>query len=229
MSDGLLFPATLVWCVVAALLGVLAAAAELVGRFKDAPGSALRSTPGMACLALNGALAGLVLLGLRYVDAPDGTFGLVAQLLLAGYVTRTLVRMKITGPKGSDGTITETGPGQFSEKLLAAIARELDRERANQRLRNVSERLMGVEYAHAFGFFVSELMASMQDLTEEDKRDIGEALRVIDARKDLDDATRVDMLGYLVLDYAGEEYLEQLVSLYHVRFPARGVTVRVAA
>lgn len=229
MTDGLLFPATIAWCVVAALLGVLAAAAELVGRFKDAPGSALRSRPGLACLLINGALASLVLLGLRYLDAPDGTFGLVAQLLLAGYVARTLVRLKITGPKGADGTLTETGPGQFFERLLAAIARELDRERASRRLRAVSERLLGVEYLHAFGFFVSELMASMQDLTEEDKRDIGEALRVIDARKDLDDATRVDMLGYLVLDYGGEESLEQLVQLYHMRFPARGVTVKVAA
>jgi|GEM_PF-5852522 len=229
MADGVIFPATMMWCVVATLLAVLAGAAELVGRFKEAPGRAVRSRPGVAFLLLNGLLAALVLLGIRYLDAPQSTFALVAHVLLAGYVSRTLVRMKITGPRGADGTITETGPGQFFEKLLVAIQRDIDRDRANIRLREVSEQLVGVEYVHAFGFFVSELMASMQDLSADDKDDIGEALRIIDARKDLDDSTRVDMLGYLVMDYGGQEFLEQLVKLYHVRFPRRSATVTLAA
>src|SRR5262245_47385217 len=178
--DPVQFPATMVWCVVTALLAVLAAAAELVGRFKEAPGRAVRSRPGVAFLFLNGFLAALVLLGIRYMDTPQSTFALVAHVLLAGYVSRTLVRMKITGPKGADGTITETGPGQFFEKLLVAIQRDIDRDRANLRLRNVSEQLVGVDYQSAFGFFVSELMASMQDLSDEDKDDIGEALRIVD-------------------------------------------------
>ena len=221
MSDWLV-SATAGWCVIAGGLSALAAAAELMGRFKDAPGRAVTCSPGVAFLLLSGLSAALVLLGLRYADEPQNTVTLLTQIFLAGFVARTISRTKITGFKGADGTVTETGPGQFFEKLLAAIARDIDRERANVRLRKVSEQLVSVDYHHAFGFFVSELLAAMQDLSDDDKQDIGDALKIIDGRKDLDDATRVDMLGYLVLDYSGVDFLEQLVKLYHVRFPRRG-------
>ncbi len=220
MSD-FMGSATTGWCVVAGMLAALAAAAELVGRFKDAPGRAVTCSPGLAYLLLNGTLAGLVVLGLRYGNTPDNQFTIVEQVFLGCFIARVVVRMKITGLKSADGMVTETGPGQFFEKLLVAIECNLDRERANTRLRNVSEQLVGIDYANAFGFFVSELMAAMQDLSDEDKQDIGDALKVIDARTDLDDATRVDMLGFLVYDYGGEDFLERLVKLYHMRFPRR--------
>ena len=220
MSDWLV-SATTGWCAIAGMLAALAAGAELVGRYKDAPGRALRSTPGIAYLSLNGLLAALVLVALRYGNMPQNHFTIAEQVFLSCLVARIVVRTRITGLKSADGVVTETGPGQFFEKMLTAITRQLAREKANLRLRNVSEQLVGVDYGNAFGFFVSELMAAQQDLTDEDKRDIGEALAVIDARKDLDDSTRVDMLGFLVLDYGGQDFLDQLVKLYFVRFPRR--------
>ena len=220
MSDWLV-SATAGWCVIAGVLSALAAAAELMGRFKEAPGRAVTCSPGVAFLLLSGLSAGLVLLGLRYLDEPQNTVTLLTQIFLAGFVARTISRTKITGFKGADGTVTETGPGQFFEKLLVAIEADIDRERGNLRLRKVSEQLVGIDYASAFGFFISELMAAMQELSDEDKADIGDALKVIDARRDLDDATRVDMLGFLVLDYGGEALLARLVRLYHTRFPHR--------
>jgi hypothetical protein len=228
MSDWLLNETT-GWCVVAGLLAGVAAAAELVGRFKDAPGRAVTCSPGVSYLLLNGLLAGLILLGLRFGNQPQTTFSIVEQVILADFIARIVVRTKITGMKSADGMVTETGPGQFFEKLLVAIQADIDRERGNMRLRRVSEQLVAVQYQHAFGFFISELMASMQDLSDEDKADIGDALKIIDARTDLDDATRVDMLGFLVLDYGGEDFLERLVKLYHVRFPHRMPPMPLAA
>lgn len=228
MSDWLV-SATAGWCVIACMLAALAAGAELVGRFKDAPGRALRSTPGLAYLLLNGMLAGMMLLGLRYANRPENHFTIFEQVLLACFMARVVVRTRVSGLKGADGLVTETGPGQFFEKLLNAITRNLAREKANMRLHVVSEQMIGVEYGNAFGFFVSELMAADQELSDEDKQDIGEALKVIDARKDLDDGTRVDMLGFLVLDYGGPEFLEQLVKLYFVRFPRHAIPAIRAA
>jgi hypothetical protein len=224
-----LFSSTLMWLVVASALAVIATAAELVGRFKDAPGRALRTAPAMLYMAINGMLAGMVFVGLHFANPPKNSFTMAEQVLLACFVARVVVRLRVAGLKGADGQISETGPGQFSERLLAAVTRQLNREEAVMRLRAVSEPLVGMDYQIAFGFFVSELMSAMQDLSDDDKRDIGEALQVIDSRKDLDDETRIDMLGYLVMDYGGQDFLDQLVHLYFVRFPSRQQTVARAA
>src|SRR5690242_6003696 len=111
MSDWLV-SATTGWCVIAGMLAALAAGAELVGRFKEAPGRALRVAPGMAYLLLNGALAALVLIGLRYGNEPQNHFTIYEQVFLACLVARIVVRTRITGLKSADGVVTETGPGQ---------------------------------------------------------------------------------------------------------------------
>jgi len=228
--SSVVFSATMVWCAVAGALAVVATAAELVGRFKDAPGRALCTAPALLYMAINGLLAMMIFAGLHYGDPPGNTFAVAEQVLLACFAARVAVRVRVAGLKGADGQISETGPGQFSERLLAAIARQLNREEAVRRLRTVSEALVGMDYQIAFGFFVSELMSAMQDLTDDEKRDIGDALQVIDSRRDLDDDTRIDMLGYLVMDYGGQDFLEQLVHLYFVRFPRHPKpSVKIAA
>ena len=227
--SGFLVSATMGWCAIAATMAAVAAAAELVGRFRDAPGRALKTVPGFAYVMLNGLVAAVLVFGLRRADPPSSNFAIMEQVLLACFVTRILARLRITGMKGADGSITETGPGQFSERMLAAISRDLAREKANMRLRVVSEQMVGMDYQIAYGFVVSEMMSAMQELTDAEKKDIAEALQVIDSRKDLDDDTRLDMLGFLVLDTGGEDFLNQLVKLYFVRYPRRPMPAIAAA
>jgi hypothetical protein len=227
--SGWLVSATMGWCVIVATMASAAAAAELVGRFRDAPGRALRTVPGLAYIALNGLVAAVMLVALRRGSPPSGHFAILEQVLLACLITRIVARLRITGLKAADGSLTETGPGQFSERMQAAIARDLTREKANMRLRVVSEQMVGMDYEIAYGFIVSEMMSAMQELTDSEKKDVAESLAVIDSRKDLDDDTRLDMLGYLVLDTSGKDFLEQLVKLYFVRYPRRPMPVAQAA
>lgn len=227
--SGMLVSATLMWCAIAATMACAAAAAELVGRFRDAPGRALKTVPGFAYVMLNGLVAAVFLVGLRRGSPPESSFAIMEQVLLACLVTRIMARIRITGMKAADGSITETGPGQFTERMIAAIARDLTREKANMRLRVVSEQMVGMDYQIAYGFVVSEMMSAMQELSDAEKKDVAEALSVIDSRKDLDDDTRLDMLGFLVLDTSGEDFLNQLVKLYFVRYPRRPMPAVQAA
>lgn len=203
----------------AILLAGFSAASELIGRFKDEPLKVLIGWPGLFYLAFNAGLSAAVLLILRSGSPPGSAAVAWEQVLLAGFGARVIVRTKIVGYRSKGGTEQDIGPGAVFEKVLAAISREADRGRAGDRLAIIRPLLDGVRFEHARPFFVDELVAAMQDLSEEEKKQINDNLDLIDGRTDMDEETRVDLLGYLILGYGGEDFLRQLVELYRDRFP----------
>jgi hypothetical protein len=203
----------------AAALALFAAAAELIGRFRDEPFQVFLKPAGLAYLLLNGILAAVVLWGLRYAGRPETDVLALEQVLLAGFGARILLRTKLVGIRGRAGTEQDVGPGAFFDKLLSTLSRAADRDLASKRLAETSDLLKGVRWEKAGAFFEAEMAGAMQDLTADEKREIRTAIEVIQGRDDLDNATRVDLLGYLVLEYGGREFLEALVKLYWDRFP----------
>src|SRR5437868_8054677 len=113
----------------AAALALFAAVSELIGRFRDAPYTAVFSPSGSIYLLLNATLAAIVLGGLRFADPPKTTITALEQLLLAGFGARMVLRLKVVSARGKEGT-EETGPGAVFEKLLATISRTTDRRLA---------------------------------------------------------------------------------------------------
>ncbi len=210
---------TVLLVLAAAALAVVAAASELIGRFRDEPLRVVGSRPGLVYLLLNALLAAVVLIALRYVSPPATAIAALEQVLLAGFGARILVRTKIIAARGKDGTTEETGPGLFFERLLGSISRTADRGRAADRLKLVATLLEGVTWEHARTFFLAELAGAMQDLTAQEKTAIQTNFEAMSTQAGLDDATRVNLLGYLVLDYGGETFLRELASLYRKRFP----------
>lgn len=203
----------------AALLALFTAASELMQRFKDEPFKVLWGLPGLAYLTLNGALAAVVLLGLRFASDPTTTTVALEQVFLAGFGARVIVRTKVVGFRTKDGSEQEIGPGALFEQLLSAVSREADRDRAAQRLDTASSQLEGVPWKDARASFIAEMAAAMQDLTDAEIARIAASLKIISENPELDDATRLDMLGMLIMNYAGEEFLKKLVSLYRKRNP----------
>jgi hypothetical protein len=202
----------------AVALAVFAACAELIGRFRDAPSRVIGSRPGLLYLTLNALLAAVVLAGLRYADPPRIGLPAIEQVLLAGFGARLILRTKVVGARGKEGA-DDSGPGAVFERLLATISRSADRGRATDRMRLVRESLTGVNWIEIRDFFPAELVGALQDLTEKEKDEIRKAREVIEGHPDLDDLTRVHLLGYLILTYGGEEFLRQLASLYRERYP----------
>jgi hypothetical protein len=204
--------------VAAAGLAVLAAAAELIGRFRDEPYRVVFSRPGSAYLLVNAALAAIVLGGLRFADPPRAGLPALEQLLLAGFSARVILRTKLVRAQGKEG-VDESGPGAVFERLLATISRSADRNRATRRLQLVTKLLAGVEWLKVRDFFPAELGGALQDLTAKEIEEVQKARGVIEGR-DIDDFTRVHLLGYLILAFGGEEFLKELAGLYRERFPS---------
>ena len=202
-----------------AALAVFAAAAELISRFRDEPFQVVFSRDGSVYLLLNAVLAAIVLGGLRYVDPPRTGLPAFEQLLLAGFGARLVLRTKLVGARGKEGT-DESGPGAVFEKVLATISRSADRSRATCRLQLVRKALAEVDWLKIRDFFPAELGGALQDLTEQEKEAFRKARNTIDAQAELDDFTRVHLLGYLILTFGGEELLNELASLYRERFPS---------
>jgi hypothetical protein len=199
----------------AAALAAAVACSELIGRFRDEPLKVLGGVPGLVYTLLNAGLSAAVLLGLRFASEPQTTTLALEQVFLAGFGARAIARTKVAGYQGQ-----EIGPGAVFERLLAALSREADHGRAAERLQRVSTDLSGLEWDNARSFFVAEMVGAMQDLTDEEKGEITANVEFIDSNPEFDDATRLHLLGFLVLDYAGEAFLEQLVGLYRERFPS---------
>lgn len=204
-------------------LAVLSAISELVGRFRDAPVRVVISWPGVLFLALNAALAGVVLAVLRAGEDPASAQAAGEQVLLAGFGARIITRLKVVGYRARDGTQNDVGPGAVFEKVIEAVSRAADRDRASDRLKNIRPLLDGVKWGTARSFFTLEMAAAMQDLSDEEKTEINRNLELIDSMGDVDEDTRVDLLGYLVLDFAGQAFLESLVGQYQKRFPPAAV------
>jgi hypothetical protein len=212
------FPEEVLLYAAAAGLAVFAAAAELIGRFRDEPFRVVFSRPGSIYLLLNAALAAVVLAGLRYVETPRTGVAAMEQLLLAGFGARVVLRTKLVSARGKEG-VDESGPGAVFEKLLATISRSADRNRATRRLQLVSKLLAEVDWLKIRDFFPAELAGALQDLTAKEIAEIAKAREFIEGHPDLDEHTRVDLLGYMILAFGGEEFLEELSRLYRERFP----------
>jgi hypothetical protein len=213
-EEALLYAAT-------AALAVFAAAAELIGRFRDEPYRVVFSRPGVVYLLINAALAAVVLGGLRFADPPRTGMSGIEQLLLAGFGARVLLRTKLVRARTKEGVDDESGPGAVFERLLTTISRSADRGRATRRLQLVHKLLAEVEWLKIRDFFPAELGGALQDLTEKEKEEIRKARRFIEAQTELDDFARAHLLGYLILTFGGEEFLKELVTLYQQQFPSR--------
>jgi hypothetical protein len=205
---------------VAIFLAVLTAVSELSGRFKDNPLRILVRRASIIYMIINATLAWIVLLLLRLASPHPWPLVALEQALLAGFGARLLARTKVVGVKTKDGAEHEIGPGTVIDQILATLSRSADRDQAEERLTITSALMKDVRLGPAAAMFVAEMAGSMQDLTDVEKQQIQTSIDVIQKRSDLDEATRVDLLGYLVLDYGGEEFLRKLVDLYWRRFPS---------
>src|SRR6185369_13556319 len=188
-----------------------------MGRFRDKPLRVVRSGPGLGYLGLNALLALVVLAALRYATPPQAGLAALEQVLLAGFGARILARTKVVGSRGKDGSQEEIGPGPVFDRLLASISRTADRDRAAERLEMVADVLQGIAWESARPLFIAEMAGAMQDLNEQENAAIHESLGIMENQPTLDDTTRVHLLGYLVLNYGGEDFLRKLAKIYRQR------------
>lgn len=184
--------------------------AELVSRYRDAPWRVARSLPGFGYIALNG-LAGVAAHQLLGWLSPDARMDAATRVLVAGLGAMVLLRTRLMSIRLSNGTDVEVGPSFLVTTLLSAVNREVDRLRAQDRLRLVNDWARRCAAAMPFAQAEAQLRASLlafQNLDAEERRGLNDLVRRLmedDAVRVLPDLLKYQMVGYDFLTAFGDD------------------------
>jgi hypothetical protein len=129
------------WLAVAAL-GAIVGASELISRYRDQPGAALRTWPAIVYIGIN-AVASVVALGLIQVNSWFAQ-SRWTQILMAGISAMAFFRTSLFVVRAGDRDVG-VGPSGFLQIFLSAADRAVDRQRAAARSDAVGVVMKGVK------------------------------------------------------------------------------------
>lgn len=196
------------------LIGVAVGGGELVSHYRDEPFRALRSSPAVAYLLINGSASLLALVALRtfgWVPSSDSTPEAMrmTQILAAGLGAMAVFRSALFVVRlGNDDV--GVGPIAFLNVILRAVDRGVDRKRASDREKAVVDIMRGLAYDEvkiSLPAFAAQLM---QNLSLQDVEELGKAVQET-ADPKLPENTRTLNLGLVLMDAVGEGVLRDAV------------------
>jgi len=221
--------AVLAWVVVGVLGGALGVA-ELVSRYKDAPGLALRTLPAVMYMAINvGASLGAYALAKVFgwnINLGDSKSPAAAQwtlVLVCGLSAMALFRSSLFVRRIGDRDVG-VGPSSFLQVSLNATDAEVDRRRAVVRADAVSRVMQNIDYKKAFDALPLYCIALMQNLPDESQRDLRKALELLD-KDPMSADLKTRVLGLELVNVVGIEVLEQAVKSLGERIRVTGLQV----
>ena len=194
------------WAAVAVLGGVVGSS-ELISRYKDNPGAAIKSAPAIFYIAINSAASvGALLL------MPAGWLGLspLMRILIAGVSAMAFFRTSLFVVRAGDRDVG-VGPSGFLQIFLAAADRQVDRKRAGARSDAVARVMKGVDFDKAVKALPAFCLGLMQNVSPEDQQVLRKAL---DALKtgDAESSVKSLLLGIELINVVGENLLTTAVN-----------------
>jgi len=195
------------WFIVAALGGIVGTS-ELVSRYRDAPGTALRSAPAIFYIALNvtASVAALVIVHHYKTEFPSR----LTQVLLAGVGAMAFFRTSLFVVRAGDRDVA-IGPSGFLQIFLSAADRAVDRLRATVRSDSVGTIMKDVDYARAVLALPPYCLALMQNVAPEDQEELFRALKALD-QSAADGPVKARLLGLELINVVGKDVLTAAVS-----------------
>jgi hypothetical protein len=207
--------AVVIAAVAAGLIGTLVGASELLTRYRDSSSAALRNVPAALYLGIN-ALASVAAFGVAYVA--DWKFGtdatgnelLCLQVAVGGFGAVALFRSSLflVHPSGTDVNV---GPANILQSLLDATNREIDRSRGSERFPQVARMMQGVEFSEAYKVLPTVILASMQNLSDDDQAAFANQLKVL-ADSQIEDWAKSLTLGLTLEALVGRRVLQAAVE-----------------
>jgi hypothetical protein len=195
------------WLAVA-VIGAVVGASELISRYKDDPGAALKSWPAIFYIAINSA-ASSGALGLIRVNGWFGASRWV-QILMAGASAMAFFRTSLFIVRAGDRDVG-VGPSGFLQIFLAAADRAVDRKRAAARSYAVAEVMKGIDFHKAVKALPPYCIALMQNVSTEDQQVLN---RVIDAleKREGEPNVKALLLGIELINVVGVDVLTTAVK-----------------
>jgi hypothetical protein len=201
-------------------IGAVVGAAELISRYRDNPGAASLSRPGLLFIVLNGLAAVLTLFLIRHfelagVKRDDADPDLVKQALLAGTGAMVIIRSKLFTIRQPGGNDVSFGPAFAVDTFLSSINREVDRRRVPDRNKRVAERAneLGKYQFKLAAPFLTSALAAFQDMDEDDAKRLRD--EYIALEKDQNFAAYTDevkfyLVGFDILTVFGEKAFDSM-------------------
>lgn len=201
------------------LLGALVGFVEVVSRYQDAPFRTALTWPGMLYMMINALVAAVALWLIRLfgweitvsAGAPvtPETIRWV-QVLSAGLGAMAIFRSSLF-VLGKEGNETQVGPSAVLQILLAAIDREVDRQRGQDRA-GIIGNLKNIAYESVKGELLLLSQRLMQNLSDAERKAIVEAIREIEVES-TDPEVRKYMLGLKIIEFVGPDVLKQAIEI----------------
>ncbi|MGB9180908.1 MAG: hypothetical protein WCB68_16875 [Pyrinomonadaceae bacterium] len=203
-----------------AFLGALVGAGELVSRYRDEPTRALLTRqggmiPALLYVMIN-SVAGLAALKLIHVfgwnfggqETQSNTR--YTQVLVASFGAMALFRSSFFTLRVG-GQDMGVGPSSVLKILLDATDRAVDRRRARGRSGEVSQIMKAVSFAKASEVLPAYCIALMQNLSQEDQRQLGNQVKEL-GPSTMDDHFKSLLLGLAILNFVGIDVLKAAVD-----------------
>ena len=200
---------------VAGLVGALISSAEIISRYRDEPEYALRTWPSQFYLLLN-ALASV--LALAFIRLFGWTFGMSdlsalgwVQAAVAGIGEMAILRTSLFSVKIDDQTVP-VGLGRFLDVLLESVDRAVDRKRAEERGKTVSEIMKDVVFEKAYVALPAYCLALLQNLPQADQDQLGKKVGLLFNSEGISPQVKSMLLGIALMNLVGENVLRAAVK-----------------
>ncbi len=191
------------------LAGLVTGGVEVISRYRDEPFQAVKEKFGLIYVLVN-ALLGVVAYGVLLETAAEVTT-LGAHLgyaLLGGFGAAAILRVRVTSVKVGDEDVA-IGPGIIVDQLLSALDRQIDRSRALRRTEIVFGLPSGLSFQATRDYASNMILESTQNLSLQEQKDLASKLKDINEGSNRDQ-DKVYALGFLVLNFMGEEFFETI-------------------
>lgn len=206
----------------AILFGELVGFSEISTRYRDEPLRAIFNKFGISYLLVNGFLSGCAFALMRaYGDKilPDVKDPFLTATI-AGFGAMIVLRSKLFVFRTDDGKEIPIGPDLVITSILRIMDRKIDRWRASRRQQIVFELAKRIAAAArndpSFddpNNFVLISLASFQNLSTEEKQQITDTTSQLQEKfKDRPNLFKAMVLGFVVLDIAGEDNLSAIMQ-----------------
>ncbi len=185
---------------------------ELLSRYRDEPIKVIATSQfAWVYLLLNGCLAlgaHAILLDSSFttVDTQTQRAGLAVA---AGLGAAVILRSRVFTARLGDEQIS-IGPGYVVDQLLGIIDAQIDRRRALQRVQIVVDVMKDKDFDGARIHASTMITGSRQNLSLQEQKDLANQIREVDDRK-IPDQEKAYALGFILLDFMGEEFLKAVV------------------
>jgi len=199
--------AWLSWAAVA-VLGAVVGASELISRYKDDPGSALKSWPAIFYIAINSAASAGALGLIRAMNWFQSSAW--TQILMAGVSAMAFFRSSLFVIRAGERDVG-VGPNGFLQIFLAAADRAVDRKRAEARSDAVAKVMKGVDFTKAIDVLPPFCLALMQNVSPEDQQVLKRVVEDL-ARRNQDSNVNSLLLGLELINVVGIDVLATAVK-----------------